>query len=61
MKAKDKYEEQQRQIEFQLALLKDKLTNHATDFKKHPSNWSFVGDLGNVLSKLKELNQFLNV
>lgn len=61
MKAKDKYGEQIRQIEFQLALLKDKLANHANDFKKNSSNWSFVGDAGNVLEKLKEINQFLNV
>lgn len=61
MEAKTKYTEQLRQIESELALLKEKLKKHQKEFNTKPSNWSFVGDLGHVLEKVKELNQFLSV
>jgi hypothetical protein len=60
MEPKIKYEEQQSQIQNELALLKQKLKQHQKKFNAEPSNWCFVGDLGNVLEKLKEVNQFLN-
>lgn len=61
MEAKEKYTEQQSQIQSELALLKQKLKKHQKEFNNKPSNWCFVGDLGHILEKLKEINQFLNV
>jgi hypothetical protein len=49
------------EIKKESKLLSDKLKKHNVSFKGHQSDWGYVGDLNNVLEKLKELNLFLNV
>ena len=61
MRTDEKYSEQVVNIQKELALLKSKLNNHYNEFIRQPNNWSFVGDLNNVLEKVKDLNQFLNI
>ncbi len=59
MNPQTKYTEQQSQLKNELALLSKKIKMHEKKFKTNPTNWGFVGDLGFVLEKIKEVNQFL--
>jgi hypothetical protein len=59
MNPQTKYAEQQSQLKNELALLSDKLKKHNKKFKTKPTNWGFNGDMGFVLEKIKEVNQFL--
>ena len=60
MEANKKYQENQNQIKNELTILKDKLNRHKKAYCKDSTNWGYVGDLGHILTQVKELNQFLN-
>ena len=59
MTAEENYSEHVGQIQSELSLLKAHLNKHYNEFINQPTNWGFVGDLGNVLERLKEINLFM--
>ncbi|MEO8760503.1 MAG: hypothetical protein ABI388_05000 [Bacteroidia bacterium] len=61
MESRKKYIEHKRQIQKELAALKEKLTKHQTITNKNHFDWPEVADLGNVLHKLKQLNLSLHI
>ena len=60
MEAKIEYEEKQAEIKNELVILNDKLKNHKKIYSKDKTNWGYIGDLGYIISHLKELNKFIN-
>ncbi|MBI4930176.1 MAG: hypothetical protein HY841_05400 [Bacteroidetes bacterium] len=58
--AKEAYALREKEIKLLLKELKVKLKKHRKDFKNYTSNWGYVGDLGHISSKLKEIVLFLH-
>ncbi len=54
------YNERRKDIGEQLAALKQSLIAHGKQFRKS-GNWGYVGDLGYVSERLKELNKFMAI
>jgi hypothetical protein len=56
--SKNSYNQNKKEINQQIKMLKESLEKHSKNFKKDEKNWGFVGDLGMVKSKLSELDGF---
>jgi hypothetical protein len=57
--AKESYVKKKSDIKKEIAILEKKLLKHSNNFKKNPTNWGYVGDLGYILTELKNINMFL--
>lgn len=55
---KENYKKKQKEIKLMLKNIEKALNSHEKKFKKHETNWGYVGDLGMVSDTLSTLNYF---
>lgn len=57
--AAEDYHQRRASIEALLGELRGKLEDHGQRAAADPQNWGYSGDLGHIVEKLREINDFL--
>ena len=57
--AKTEYARKRKELDRVMKALHQSLADQDKSFAKDEGNWGYVGNIGHVLSELKDLNEFL--